>query len=80
VYYTYIIRSINNPDNFYTGSTSDLQKRLLSHNEGANKHTTKYKPWRIVWYCAFSTKKQAIDFEIYLKTASGIAFKRKRLL
>ncbi len=30
------------------------------------------------WYCAFKTEKQAIAFEKYLKTGSGIAFMKKR--
>ena len=80
MYYVYILRSIKFVDNIYTGSTSDLKQRLKSHNEGSNKHTQKFRPWKVIWYSAFSTKKQAEKFEKYLKTASGIAFKRKRLI
>jgi predicted GIY-YIG superfamily endonuclease len=80
MYYVYILRSVNYVKQIYTGSTPDLRQRLKSHNEGANKHTGKFKPWKIIWYGAFLTKKQAVDFEKYLKTASGIAFKRKRLI
>ena len=78
--YVYILRSINNPNQTYIGLTFDLKKRLESHNSGANKHTSKFKPWKVVWYCAFSTKLRAEDFEKYLKSASGIAFRRKRLI
>lgn len=49
-------------------------------NSETKKCHPKLRGWKIVWYCAFPTKKQAIDLELYLKTASGIAFKRKRLL
>ena len=80
MHYVYILRSINNPNQTYIGLTSDLKKRLESHNSGANKHTSKFKPWKVVWYCAFSIKLRAEDFEKYLKSASGIAFRRKRLL
>jgi len=34
----------------------------------------------MVCYCAFNDKKRALDFEKYLKTSSGIAFKNKRFI
>ena len=80
MHYVYILRSINSPDQIYTGSTSNIEDRMRSHNKGANNHTSKFKPWELVWYCAFAKQRQAEDFEQYLKTASGIAFKRKRFL
>ena len=33
-----------------------------------------------IWYGAFTEKGTALEFERYLKTASGKAFSRKRLL
>ncbi|MBI4158332.1 MAG: GIY-YIG nuclease family protein [Candidatus Yanofskybacteria bacterium] len=80
MYYVYILHSINNPNETYIGSSSDLKKRLESHNSGANKYTSKFKPWKVIWYCAFSTQEKAEAFEKYLKSASGIAFRRKRLV
>jgi predicted GIY-YIG superfamily endonuclease len=80
VHYVYILQSLVNSDQYYVGSTADLKKRLESHNSGANKHTNKFKPWKIIWYSAFLSAKTAIFFEKYLKTASGIAFRRKRLI
>ena len=80
MYYVYILKSLKSPNQVYIGSTPDLQNRLVSHNGGANKHTSKFKPWKIIWVCGFITKQKAIAFEQYLKTASGIAFRRKRLV
>ena len=80
MYNVYVLRSIKFLNQVYTGSTADLRKRLRSHNEGSNKHTSKFRPWKVVWYGAFSTREKAERFEKYLKTASGIAFKRKRLI
>jgi hypothetical protein len=37
-------------------------------------------PWKLVWYGAFETEKQARDFELYLKCGSGKAFSYKRLI
>jgi GIY-YIG catalytic domain len=44
VRYVYIIRSINFPEQEYTGATADLKRRLPEHNAGKSTHTAKFKP------------------------------------
>ena len=78
-YYAYILESRTDPKHYYTGFTEDLDSRLESHNSGKVSHTLKYKPWRIKTAIAFSDRKKALDFEAYLKSASGRAFAKKRL-
>ena len=39
MYYVYLIRSINNPEQVYIGCTEDLSKRLERHNSGSSHHT-----------------------------------------
>ncbi len=73
------LKSINFPDNYYTGYTSDLKFRLEKHNNGEVKHTTKYKPWKIKTYIEFDNKEKAHSFERYLKSHSGRAFTIKHL-
>lgn len=80
MFYVYIIRSIKDPKQFYTGYSENIKNRIAKHNKGDSTYTNKFKPWKIVYYCAFDNKKQALDFERYLKTASGIAFRNKHLL
>ncbi len=80
MWYVYIIRSIGFPDQEYTGVTEDLKRRIPDHNAGKSAHTAKYKPWNLLWYCAFPDKLQALEFERYLKSHSGRAFAKKRLL
>lgn len=80
MYFTYILQSINSPEQYYYGSTSDIERRLVQHNRGESYHTSKYKPWKLLWYAAFEKKKLAKDFEKYLKNSSGRAFVRKRLI
>ncbi|MDD3793900.1 MAG: GIY-YIG nuclease family protein [Candidatus Gracilibacteria bacterium] len=80
MYYVYIIRSLEKKDEFYTGFSENLKDRIEEHNSGKSKHTQKYKPWELIFYSAFQDKKQALDFEKYLKTSSGIAFRNKRLI
>ena len=63
----------------YIGLTTDLKKRLADHNAGKSLHTSKYMPWRLVTYVAFSDIEKARAFERYLKSGSGHAFAKKRL-
>jgi len=71
MFYVYIIRSVNRPDQTYIGFTRDVKQRLLTHNQGRSSHTAKFSPWHVEFYCAF---------ERYLKSHSGKAFAGKRLL
>ena len=79
VKYVYLIQSIPFPDQRYVGLTSDLKNRLSAHNEGRSPHTSKYKPWKLITYVAFSKDEKAQDFEKYIKSGSGRAFANKRL-
>lgn len=79
MWYVYIIRSIALPAQEYIGATADLKRRMADHNAGKSTHTAKYMPWGLVWYCAFSDKLKALEFEKYLKSHSGRAFTKKRL-
>jgi putative endonuclease len=63
----------------YTGITSDLKLRLVKHNAREVPHTSKFAPWVLKTYVAFADEQQAYAFELYLKSASGRAFARKRL-
>ena len=80
MYYVYIIRSTNYPDKIYTGRTSNLKKRLSNHNAGTTFHTKEYAPWSLITYLAFNDLSKTIEFEKYLKSGSGRAFRDKRLI
>jgi len=80
MFYAYILRSPRDASVFYHGFTSDLCKRLDAPNMGANVSTRAMRPWSLAWYGAFESEQMARGFENYLKTASGKAFARKRLL
>ena len=79
MYYVYIIQS-QKDNSYYTGVTTNLEKRLEEHNSGSSRYSSRKKPFKIVWYCAFTKKEKAYDFEKYLKKGSGVAFRNKRLL
>ena len=76
-YYVYILQSINHPDKYYIGFSTDVKERLKKHNEGGDKYTSKYNPWRIKNTISFDDKDKALAFERYLKSHSGRAFAKK---
>ncbi|MGA2221729.1 MAG: GIY-YIG nuclease family protein [Verrucomicrobiia bacterium] len=78
-FYVYILESVKAPSHFYTGFTEDIKQRLIDHNEGKSVHTAELRPWRIKTCIAFADREKALNFEHYLKTASGRAFAKKRL-
>ena len=78
MYFVYFLCSVNNPDKTYIGYTSDIVKRLETHNSGGSVHTSKYKPWKMVTYVAFDYEEKARNFEKYVKIGSGNAFAKKR--
>ena len=77
--YVYLLQSEASAGQRYVGITSDLRQRLADHNAGRSPHTSKYAPWRLVTYVAFSDERKAETFERYLKSGSGHAVANKRL-
>ncbi|MBT1696823.1 GIY-YIG nuclease family protein [Fulvivirgaceae bacterium PWU4] len=56
----------------YIGYTSDLEKRLLSHNQLATKgYTLRYRPWILIHKEVFNTKFEAMKREKELKSGKG---------
>ena len=66
MYYVYVLRSENEENRFYLGSTKDLKQRLKSHNQGENK-STKGTQWQLVYYEAYLTLNAARQREHKLK-------------
>ena len=78
-FYVYILESETDPKCYYTGFTEDLSARLKKHNAGGVPHSAKHRPWKIKTAVAFGNRERALEFERYLKTASGRAFAKTRL-
>ncbi|WP_298242073.1 GIY-YIG nuclease family protein [uncultured Bradyrhizobium sp.] len=78
MHYVYLLESEVVVGQRYIGLTTDLKQRLRDHNAGKSSHTSKYRPWRLVTYVAFSDIERARAFERYLKSGSGNAFAKKR--
>jgi putative endonuclease len=58
----------------YTGFTSNLVERLRSHNELGKDWTAKNRPWQLIYTKEFATKKEAMEYEKWLKTGVGRDF------
>jgi len=59
----------------YIGYTSNIEQRLLSHNELETKgYTLKYRPWNLIYTEVFSEKLEAMKREKQLKSAKGREF------
>jgi putative endonuclease len=75
MFWVYVLQNQKNKK--YTGSTSDLNDRLKMHNdislEKAKFHRTTYGkgPWQIIFEKEFITRKDALEFERFLKTGKG---------
>ena len=80
MYYVYIIRSVKFPKRLYIGLSHNIDSRIAEHNESKSLYTKKYAPWELEAYVAFKNKTVASLFEEYLKSGSGFAFIRKRML
>ena len=78
MYYVYLIKSVQYPENKYVGFTTDLESRLQKHNEGGSVHTTRCRSWELVACILIPDKGKALEFEKYLKSHSGRAFAKRR--
>ncbi len=69
-FYVYIL--LCSDKTFYTGFTSNLDKRIQEHNDGKHKNSYTYsrRPLSLEFFAEFSTVQQAISFEKQIKSWS----------
>ena len=78
MHYVYILKLTNGQ--YYVGETNNLKNRVIQHFQSNTKTTTRIKSKELVFYAAFKSKTKATEFEKYLKSSSGFAFRNKRLI
>jgi len=78
MHHIYILKLSNNQ--YYVGETRNLKSRVTQHSQSNTKTTTRIKPEELVFYAAFKTKNKSLEFEKYLKSSSGFAFRNKHLI
>jgi putative endonuclease len=64
----------------YVGVTSNVPRRLETHNSGGSIYTASLRPWRLAAAIELPSEALALKFERYLKSGSGRAFARRHFL
>jgi predicted GIY-YIG superfamily endonuclease len=62
MFYVYFLESLEHQER-YIGLSRDIKTRFADHNAGKSPHTSKFRPWRLVTYLAFSDEAKAVEFE-----------------
>ncbi len=52
---------------YYVGYTKDLEDRLIRHNTGRSRFTSKGIPWEMIKFYSCETRKEAITLERRIK-------------
>jgi len=67
-FYVYMLKSIDKIKNkTYVGYTTNLQRRLLQHNNGKGAKSTRGYKWIIIYKKRFLSKSKALSYEFKLK-------------
>jgi len=69
-YYVYLLLSLKDKRT-YLGSTINLERRIIEHNQGKNKSTKNRRPLKLIYSEAYNTLIAARKREKFLKTKKG---------
>ena len=79
MFYVYLLEC-QTDKSWYIGYTSDLRKRCKDHKNGHGCRTTFLKKnWKLIYYEAYTEKRDAIGREKFLKSGSGRKYLNKQL-
>ncbi len=73
----YILKDINGK--FYKGMTNNKGRRLREHQSGKTITTSKMVDFELIYEEQYENKEDARKRELYLKTAAGRRFIKKKL-
>ncbi|HLE49810.1 MAG TPA: GIY-YIG nuclease family protein [Patescibacteria group bacterium] len=76
-FYTYVLLS-QKEGSIYIGWTNDLNVRVNKHNLGKVFSTKSGRPWKLIYFEACLSRKNAIAREKQLKTGFGRKYLRRR--
>jgi len=72
--FTVYILFSNSIQKYYTGSTQDLQNRLLEHNSAETKSIRNGTPWEVIWQKQLPTRAEAMNLESKIKKRGAKRF------
>ena len=73
IYYVYALSSLTRRY-IYVGLTNSLERRVKQHQNGHEKTTAPYRPFRLIHSECHATRKTAREREKYLKSGVGKEF------
>ncbi|OGD65544.1 hypothetical protein A2215_02720 [Candidatus Berkelbacteria bacterium RIFOXYA2_FULL_43_10] len=76
--FVYILISLKD-FTLYTGIASDVDKRLDYHNRGLNQSTKYKRPLKLIYFEAYTNKKDAYLRERFLKSGRGREVIKKQI-
>ncbi len=77
-YYVYVLES-EKDNQWYTGYSDDLQRRLKEHKSGQCYSTINRRPLKLICFEGCLNKDDAIAREKYLKSGMGKRYLRNRM-
>ena len=78
MFYIYILKSIIDQQ-FYTGFSSNLRKRIREHHLGNVISTKNRRPLELIYYEVYQNKDNALKREKFLKTTKGKSQLKKQI-
>ena len=73
MYVTYIIYSCK-IKKFYTGQTTDLDRRIEEHNRGKTPFLASGMPWKLIYFKYYESRSEAIKLESFIKKRGAARF------
>ncbi len=77
-YYVYVLQSLKD-NQWYTGYTPDLRKRIKIHEDGLVESTKSRRPFKLIYFEGCLNQQDATRREKYLKSGNGKIYIRNRL-
>lgn len=78
MFYVYILKSLKD-NSLYIGYTHDINRRVEQHNSGLSLATKYKRPYKLLFYEAFTDRIDAKHREVYLKSGWGFRSIKKML-
>ena len=76
-YHVYMLISLSKKPVSYVGYTNNLKKRITLHNSNKGAKFTRGRKWKLIYKEKYSSKKEAISREYYIKNNKTLRKKIK---
>ena len=80
MYYVYLLQSQANPQKIYVGYSPSLDKLLEEHNTAEKGFTSRFQPWKIIYYEAYESRDLATEREAQFKRHGNVMARLKSRL